>query len=557
VIEPDDLTAAEALFGSLLSGAEAAVETTMRVCRPSGEARWVRIDAVAIRHAGEVAGAHGIARDITHERERESRMRLFAAALENLTESVNVLDDRGRILYANTAHARMLGHDPGRAGEVGAFASDEIRPVLAEARERGVWRGLLQLRREDGTPIAVDAHMERLEQEGHSLIFTISRDVGDELEREHRLRRAERLATIGTLVGGVAHELNNPLAAIVGFTQLLLMDERTASEREDLETIRREAERMAEIVANLRMLARDTPESRPGREAVDVADVLRHVLRTRAYALRTHNVRVSEEIDPELPAVMGDRSQLEQVVLNLVVNAEQAMATCDRPGVLVVGARPSGTGVALHVSDNGPGIAPGHLQRIFDPFFTTKGPGEGTGLGLSLVHNLVAEHGGEVRVESRPGAGATFRVDLPATARAVAPPREAGEAPPSAPRRILVVDDETSVRRVIARSLARRGHRVDEAAEGGEALGLVDAARGAGDSYDLIISDLRMPGLDGMQLLARLRQQDETMAERLVFLTGDTADEACMRIRSEARIPVLTKPIDMTELARVVAAATA
>jgi len=560
VIAPEDVALAADISSRLVSGDTEGFAIELRILRPSGERRLVSINGTAIVEGGVTTGGHGIARDVTDERERESQMRLFAAALENLAESVNVLDEQGSILYANAAHGRMLGHDPAAppAAGLAAFAPDgppsaALASALGDVRGNGVWRGRLALRRTDGRVIPVEAHMERVERDGRTLVFTICRDVEDELAREQRLRRAERLASIGTLVGGVAHELNNPLAAIVGFTQLLMMDERTAAERDDLETIRREADRMAAIVSNLRMLAGDTHRDARKRGRVDLNDVARHVLRTRGYALHTRNVEVREDLDPDLPAVLGDRGELEQVLLNLVVNAEQAMSG-GTGGVLVVRTRRSRTGVSLHVVDDGPGIAPGQLEQIFDPFFTTKAPGEGTGLGLSLVHNIVTEHGGEIQVDSSVGAGAAFRIDLPHAPEPAAPVPEAAPAAaaatgPGRPLRVLFVDDEAAVRRVISRFLRRRGHVVDEAEEGAMALALLDQAEERGVSYDTILSDLRMPGLGGGQLLAALRERGGGLEQRLVFVTGDVESVSAWPGTDAADVPVLTKPLDLNVLA--------
>jgi CheY-like chemotaxis protein len=212
--------------------------------------------------------------------------------------------------------------------------------------------------------------------------------------------------------------------------------------------------------------------------------------------------------------------------------------------------RPAAAGISLHVCDTGPGIPPEHLERIFDPFFTTKLPGEGTGLGLSLVHTIITEHEGEIRVDSEPGKGTFVRIDLPAAPA----PREdapAPEAPAGAvrPLRVLVVDDEAAVRRVVVRSLQRRGHTVDEAAEGARALELLDAP---GAAYDVIVSDLRMPGMGGDMLLSRLRARGGTLDRRLIFLTGDTASADAMRLLADTRVPILPKPGGIADVARVV-----
>jgi PAS domain S-box-containing protein len=528
-----------------------------------GVRRTVRHSGVPLRgEDGEITGALIVLEDVTRARETETQRRTLAAALEGLPDGVCLATDAGEILYANRAFAEILGFDPEgdapRLTELAADAESELATAeaLRTAGEQGRWSGRIRKRRlSDGREVPLEALLGRVEQGGRGpgLLFGIIRDISAQLSAEQHLRRAERLASIGTLLGGVAHELNNPLSAVLGFTELLLMQERPREEREDLETIRREAERMAKIVTDLRLLARDTQEKTDGRrERVDLNDVVQHVLRTRAYSLRTRNVEVRAELAADLPAVLADRGQMEQVVLNLVVNAEQALALAAGEAVLVVRTRATAAGASLQVADSGPGIPASHLERVFDPFFTTKAPGEGTGLGLSLAHTIVSEHGGQIRVDSQPGQGATFQVDLPrAAGRAgIEAGGELDEAA-VAPLRVLLVDDEDAVRRVVARFLRRRGHHVDEAADGRAALGLIEAARAEG-RYDVIVSDLRMPGLGGDELLARLREDGEGMDRRLIFFSGDTASVEAVRALAASRVPVLAKPVSMNELARAV-----
>lgn len=528
-----------------------------------GVRRTVRHSGVPLRaEDGEITGALIVLEDVTRARETETQRRTLAAALEGLPDGVCLASDAGEILYANHAFAEILGFDLAGAAprftELGADAeADEATlAALGAASEHGRWSGRIRKRRlSDGREVPLEVLLGRVEQGGRGpgMLFGIIRDISAQLSAEQHLRRAERLASIGTLLGGVAHELNNPLSAVLGFTELLLMQERPREEREDLETIRREAERMAKIVTDLRLLARDTQEQPEGRrERVDLNDVVQHVLRTRAYSLRTRNVEVRAELGPDLPAVLADRGQMEQVVLNLVVNAEQALALAVGEAVLVVRTRATASGASLWVADTGPGITANHLERVFDPFFTTKAPGEGTGLGLSLAHTIVSEHGGQIRVDSRPGEGAVFQVDLPrAAGRAGVEPGADDDEPAVAPLRVLLVDDEDAVRRVVARFLRRRGHHVDEAADGRAALDLIAAAR-ARACYDVIVSDLRMPGLGGDELLARLREDGEGMDRRLIFFSGDTASAEAVRALAASRVPVLAKPVSMNELARAV-----
>ena len=538
----------------------AAVEYEARVIRVDGTPRTLTCAGAAIVRDGVVTGIHGMARDITEQREADAQRRLIAAALDNLPDAVSVTDRATRLIYTNAAHAQLLGYD--RASPPPDALSvipddDQARQQLQEiyeALERDRrWSGRTRRIRVDGSVVLVSATIFAVTDGAEDYALTVMRDASVEITRDQHLRRVERLASLGTLIGGVAHELNNPLTAVVGFAHLMLLDERSPEDRETLETMAREAERAARIVSDLRLVARNTQDDDDTeRTAVDLNDVVRHVLKVRRYSLETRNVEVRQELADDLPPVRANRAQLEQVVVNVIVNAEQALdRETTRARVITVRTRPAGENVALHVADNGPGIRGEHLDRIFDPFFTTKPPGEGTGLGLSLVHTIVNEHGGSMRVESTPERGAEFVIELPvADTRAFgAPPRgraSRGAAP--TPLRVLVVDDERSIRELLARSLGRRGHDVIEAQDGDEALRIIED-RDA--QIDVIVSDIRMPGLGGDDLLARLRVSRPELAERVVFITGDAVSRRTGALEQED-LPVLLKPFQLDAVAALV-----
>jgi len=556
-IAAEDVPKKMAAQQAKLSGKARVTNTDLRVHTASGEERIVRFRSTLIKDDGRVSGTHGILRDITEERARERTMRLLTAALDSFNEGVSLTTSDDEVLYANPALTRILGIETEAQRELDVqrilpddASREQYREMLTTLATEGRWSGRAWRRRlSDGQIIPVDLIAGAVEApDGERNLFFVLHEATDSIEREIRIRRIERLASVGTLIGGVAHELNNPLHAIRSFAELMLLDERDPEDRESLTIMKCEADRAAKIVADLRMIARDTQAERSQRMAVDLNDVVGHVRKLRRYSLETGNVELREDLAHDLPPVLANRSEIEQVVLNLVVNAEQAMAGQVGDRRLILRTRRTARGATLHVVDSGPGIPVEHLDWIWDPFFTTKPPGEGTGLGLSLVHGIIAEHGGEIHVESEPGQGTTFRVDLPpAPAADGSAPPDAVEEAPARSLRILVVDDEDAVRRVSVRFLERTGHRVDSAADGMEALRLLNDT-----DYDAIISDLRMPGLSGEELFARLREQGRGEERKVIFMTGDAASTQGAEALSSTNAPVLIKPVRLQDLARAI-----
>lgn len=525
--------------------------------------------------AGELVGSVEAITDVTErkraERERESAEAHYRRLVMRAPHGIFVVDAAGLLTEVNPAGAEILDRQPEEllgvhfrevvADQGAERAAEVIRRLLDGESEH--FQMEMYVSRPSGERRLVELIVTGIEESGSIIgVHGTARDLTEERRKERHLRRVERLASVGTLIGGVAHELNNPLHAIRNFAELLLLENQRAEDAEALEIIRRESNRAAKLVSDLRLFARDTQESENERVAVELNEIVEHVLKVRRYSLETGNVEVVRELSPEVPAVLATRGEIEQVLINLIVNAEQAMDGC--PGVrrLTVRTRPTATGAEVMVTDSGRGIPTRVQERIFDPFFTTKAPGDGTGVGLSLVHSIVAEHGGTIHVESRPGAGATFRVHLPAAAvpasDPAAPDARVGPAVPESVRphpeggpprslRVLVVDDEHPIRRVAVRFLGRLGHDVESAADGGEALRLI----GRGD-YDVILSDLRMPGIGGEELFRRLRDAGQGMERRVVFMTGDAASIGAARVLADSNVPVLIKPVPLEDLGRAV-----
>jgi signal transduction histidine kinase len=373
-------------------------------------------------------------------------------------------------------------------------------------------------------------------------------------DTQAQLVQAGKLSAMGQLVSGVAHELNNPLSVVIGYGQLLMNRDLPPEIRRPIELMVSQGERMAKIVQNLLLFSR---QRKPEWGAVDLRKVVEETIGLRAAQLMLSGIRVETRYGEAVPPAAGDAHQLQQVLLNLLLNAEQAILGSgaggarvgDRIGITVE-ARPEGdrTWVVVEVEDNGPGIPAEILPRIFDPFFTTKKVGEGTGLGLSVSYGIVQQHGGRLAAASEPGR-TIFTMELPAfTGVAVEAP-----GPPSLTtltgrgRRALVVDDEPDVVHLVATLLRETGWEVDVAASGRSALERLRRRR-----YDLVVSDIRMPDGTGEDFYRAALAEHGEQATRFLFITGDTANPEAWRFIEQARVPVLEKPFTPQAFLRAV-----
>jgi two-component system NtrC family sensor kinase len=361
---------------------------------------------------------------------------------------------------------------------------------------------------------------------------------------QERLLQSEKMSSVGQLVSGVAHELNNPLTGIMGFAQLLMLRELDDAARKQIETIYAEAERASKIVSNLLTFAR---RRKAQKEPSNLNTLIERVLELRNYDLRVRNIDVQLELDPSLPETMADANQIQGVFLNIVLNAEQAMKGDDRTGTLRIATKATPRTVSIAFEDSGPGMSAETVRRIFDPFFTTKDAGEGTGLGLTICYGIIEEHGGRIWAESEPGRGTRFIIELPMVAGAApAAPKHDDARASSTPvqrKHILVVDDEQSIQQLLTGVLEMDGHEVTIAQNGKVALDLI-----AGSSFDLIISDIKMPVMGGAEMHKRLSDERHPLARRLVFITGDTVAPETRKFLQGVDNAVLSKPFRLRDV---------
>ncbi|MDZ4278215.1 MAG: response regulator, partial [Dehalococcoidia bacterium] len=499
-----------------------------------------------------VANQLSLALERVQAQRRAERAHLASLA-ESLSDGIVLVEAGLQVTSLNEPARACLQSLTGEAIEVGSVLSDASLAELAEeALSSQRPTALRELPASDASAsprryvVAMAAPLAG-SPEGSAAVV-ILRDVTEERLMQERLLQSEKMVSVGQLVSGVAHELNNPLTGITGFAQLLLARELDESTKRDVETIHTEAERAAKIVQNLLSFAR---RKRAEKELANLNVLLERVLELRVYDLRVKNIDLELDLDPKLPETMVDANQIQQVFFNVIINAEQSMLAANGAGKLKVRSRRQDDVLRLSFQDDGPGMEAETLRRIFDPFFTTKETGEGTGLGLTISYGIIDEHAGRIWAESQPGRGSTFIIELPVVQGVEAPagPEEREPESTVSGRSILVVDDEESIQRLLGSILTMDGHQVDIARNGREALERIGRGR-----YDLIITDIKMPGLDGRSLYQRLLDTDRRLAERTVFITGDTVSRDTRDFLQQVANPCLAKPFTVRQVRETISA---
>ncbi|MFP3896058.1 MAG: ATP-binding protein [Anaerolineales bacterium] len=375
-------------------------------------------------------------------------------------------------------------------------------------------------------------------------------DLQESLEHlkstQDQLIQSEKLSALGQLIAGVAHELNNPLTAIMGYTQILQRSDRFDKKaQEDLKRVHTQAQRAAEIVENLLTFAR---QHRTERQYVDVNEIIERTLELRSYQLYVENVEIVRELDENPPRTMADASQMQQVFLNLINNALDAMIEHAGGGTLTIRSQTKGDSIQVSVSDTGPGLSSEAKKHLFEPFFTTKEVGKGTGLGLSICFGIIDAHNGRIWAEDPPGEGATFIIQIPIVTPTKETKTETNPVPPVTKKRILIVEDDDHVASVLERLLSQDGHDTLWAQDGTMALKALARAKDRDETFDLMISDVKMPKMSGTRLYERVSQQDPELARRTLFITGDTMSSSTREFLRHVGLPYLTKPFEIQEM---------
>lgn len=522
---------------------------------------------------------------LVNKKRTEVFLRQLSQAVEQSPASIMITDVRGRIEYINSTFTHVTGYHPDevlgqnprflQSGQTPSGAYTQMWQTITAGQ---IWQGEFHNRKKNGEMFWETASISPIvDTQGQITHFLgVKQDIteqkkmqaqlqkrNDELQQllgqlqkaKDRLVQSEKLAAIGELLSGVAHELNNPLAATILYAQLLQKKGVSEEIERDLEQIEIQARRAGHVVRSLLDFARQRP---PERVPTQINQVIKSTIELLDYELRTHNVSLFLQLS-DLPLTMADPHQLQQVLVNLIHNALQAMYSAQGGGHLAI---TSEYGVShyfavgepcirIFVQDNGPSIPAAIKRRIFDPFFTTKAPGEGTGLGLSVCHGIVTEHGGHIWVENGPDKEATFIVELPLLTWATTEPeieaRQTVSAAANGTNSILIIDDEQSISLILARILRRQGYNVDIAHDGEMGLARLSATH-----YNLILCDLRMPGMSGTDFYHAVTQRFPDMTHHIVFTTGDTVNNATRSHLDSLGAAYLTKPFEMEDLLKLV-----
>ncbi len=531
-------------------------EHEYRIVNPDGTVKHVHALGEMIHdEKGRPVRIRGTIQDVTDQRRAEEALReseqKHRTILQTIEDGYFEVDLQGSFTFFNESTRRMLGYS--QEEMVGLNFRDymeketaeKVFPTFNEVFRTGIpaktadWRVI----RKDGTTIDLETSVSLKRDDSGAPIgfFGIARDITEKKNMELQLLQTEKLSAVGTMISGVAHELNNPLTAIIGNAQLLARRDVPEDIKNRLDIILKESIRSSKIVGGLLAFAR---EHKPERNMISVNSILMESLKLREYDLRVSNISVPLSLSDEIPETYADPYQLQQVFINLINNARDALAGKEK-GVLALRTYRKDDTLVVEFEDNGPGIPGELINKIFDPFFTTKEAGKGTGLGLSMAYGIIKEHGGTISAESKPGKGATFVVTIPVVqgAEPVADEVKAPVKISPGTWSLLVVEDEASLRGFLSDALAEAGFSVWAASTGEEAVSLVEARK-----FDAVISDIKMPGIGGKKMYHYIQKHHPEIADKIIFITGDILSKDTQSFLKTTKNRFIEKPFNIDDL---------
>jgi len=530
---------------------------TARVDKPFTQAE-VNFCTVVAR-----ASANALKNALLHKRvleqasiNRETGQKL-STVLDQSPDLIVTTDTFGRITEFNRGAARLTGRSReemvGRSCEaiLGADGSTWIDKI----RNRGrITNHAISLGKADGSELNLELNMAALTDRNGDIYGTVwvGRDVTELRSAQLQLLQAKKLSSIGEVISGVAHELNNPLSGVLGFSQLLMARHGEGPMSRELDRIHSSALRCQKIVKNLLSFSR---VHKPEKKYLGLNGIVEKTLEVRKYQLDVNNIEVVKDLEANLPKTMLDFHQIQQVLVNLFNNAQHAIQSARYQGGRInLRTWHQGENVMFQISDNGEGMDPETLERVFDPFFTTKDQGQGTGLGLSVSYGIIKEHGGKIYAQGRRGEGSTFLIEFPVYKEAGAEEPAPKESEPlrlegdrGAGKKILVVDDESTILDLFVEILGTAGYRVDTAVNGVEAAQKVRSG-----NYDVVVSDVRMPQMNGIQLYDEILAARPELAEKVLFITGDLIDTETAAFVERIGAKTIAKPLDIQKVLHVI-----
>ena len=482
------------------------------------------------------------------------------AALDSLTDAFIAVDTQTRVFYMNAAGERLTGLSLANAYQrpLKELLPSWPRQILDMVQQPSWLANQISIE-DNGKQSWYEIGLSPINDTVGNLLgqVLLIRDVTDRIKAEEerhdietKAQLASRLSTVGQMAAGICHEINNPLTTVIGYSNLLATKDLPENVKQELGYIREAGNRVADIIRQLLAFARNV---KPMRTMVDINDLLSRTLRLREYQLRLDNIKLTTELAPDLPYAVADSGQLQQVFMNIVLNAETEMKAAHGKGTLMVSTECVDDTIRISFKDDGPGIPEENLSRIFDPFFTTRKVGEGTGLGLSVCHGIIAEHNGRIYAQSKRGKGATFIVELPLMIESEiieipSPARRETRQVRTRPGSILIIDDDRLLLNFLEQFLTTQGHDVDAVDNAKDALKAFKSK-----SYNLILMDIRMPDMSGIDLYKLFRQIDKSVGGRVLVITGDILGKPTRAFLARTRVPYIEKPFDTDALMKKIA----